>query len=207
MQPISLKQERDFLFQCYFGTQGSELDRFLSRAYRDMNRTLRRIAILDPDGEIRKKGNVTLTNAFQRLQQNTDVPDFNKYDEWHRKVSDELIANYAPVLEMAYGQAQKWINMTMKYCMVCGGSNRQGLAPWFPFAHIPVDGVILTIAKEKEGVVSLPYVAWSKWDTDRYLKFQNKIRSIAEKQGLSPLELEFNWFQQSPITSVDLNGR
>jgi hypothetical protein len=42
MRP-SLAEQRDLLFQWYFVGDGDVLDRLISRAYRDMNRTLREI--------------------------------------------------------------------------------------------------------------------------------------------------------------------
>jgi hypothetical protein len=39
MRP-DLEQERDYLYQISFGVKRTELGRFISRAYRDMNRKL-----------------------------------------------------------------------------------------------------------------------------------------------------------------------
>ena len=44
---LGLEKQRDFLFQTYFGVKGDELDLFISRAYRDMNRTLHGIGKLN----------------------------------------------------------------------------------------------------------------------------------------------------------------
>jgi hypothetical protein len=203
----TLQQQKDFLFQTYFGMRGDELDRFISRAYRDMNRTLRGIGNLaDADKARILNGAKTLVKtaviALRKIPfPGNPVQGSQEFDQWHTDLCQVLKTYYATELNnfgnirFTYGQAQKWVNMTMKYCWVCGGADFAGLEPWYPVAHVAVDKVILVAAK-KEGVIeNRPCRKWSAWD-DRpaYQTFQDTIRQTAATKSQSPMELEYGWW-------------
>jgi hypothetical protein len=59
MRP-DLEQESDYLYEISFGAKGAELDRFISRAYCDMNRTFGGISKRTVD----VKRNNTLRNTL-----------------------------------------------------------------------------------------------------------------------------------------------
>jgi hypothetical protein len=213
---LELQEQRDFLFQTYFGGKGEELDRFISRAYRDMNRTFNGIGKLDNElktkilngaKEVVKNHVVTLSKTFP----DKDKP-FDKFDAWHDSTCKALKNYYDKSLNthtetrFTYGQPQKWINMTMKYCWVCGGKELNGLQSWFPMAHIAVDEVILIAAKEEGIVTTRPCGKWSKWDNEQeYKDFQLTLRKAAAKENKPPMELEFDWWQKYryKLTKVD----
>ena len=201
---LKLEAQFDFLFQTYFGGKGDELDRFISRAYRDMNRTL--------SGMGKQKDKSDILNGAKEVvrQQLNDLirtsPEKAKlgdqFEHWHSTACKKLKEFYDsrdtnPKINFTYGQAQKWINMTMKYCWVCGGNELERLQPWFVKAHVAVDEVIL-IAAEKEKVVSnRPCEKWSKWDSEQeYSDFQKTLREVATTQNKSPMELEFDWWNK-----------
>jgi hypothetical protein len=207
LQP-TLQQQKDFLFQTYFGTRGDELDRFISRAYRDMNRTLRGIRKLPEEDKARiLKGAKNLVKAGINDLSNKSFPAnptlvSREFDQWHTDLCRALKTYYSTELQnlqseirLTYGQAQKWVNMTMKYCWVCGNADVAGLDPWYSVAHVAVDEVIL-VAAEKSGVVKIrPCGRWSTWDDQQaYKDFQNTLRQTADKQPQSPLELEYGWW-------------
>ena len=206
MKP-TLQQQKDFLFQTYFGTKGDELDRFISRAYRDMNRTLRGIGKLAAADKARiLNGAKTLVKTAVIALRNKPFPEnpvqgSRSFDQWHTDLCQALKTYYATELQnvskirLTYGQAQKWVNMTMKYCWVCGGADFSGLGPWFSAAHVAVDEVIL-VAAEKSGVVKIrPCGKWSAWDNPQtYQNFQDTLRQNAAKKSQSPLELEYDWW-------------
>lgn len=207
-----LQQQRDFLFLAYFGATGDELDRFISHAYRNMNRTLRGIGklaetdkarILDGAKILVKTG---VTDLSKKTFPGNSEQGSRNFDQWHSDLCFALKTYYTNKLQnfgkirFTYGQAQKWVNMTMKYCWVCGGADVAGLGPWYPVAHVAIDEVILEFV-EKEGVVKpRPCVRWSTWDDDQaYQYFQNMLRQTAAKRSQSPLELEFDcWLKYSP---------
>ena len=90
-------------------------------------------------------------------------------------------------IKLTYGQAQKWINMTIKYLYLFGGYTFDSV---FEELHIPVDNYILDIANEKVGI-DRPKKPWSKWEEEQYRNYQNEIKS---KIKIAPLIWEFeNW--------------
>ncbi len=56
------------------------------------------------------------------------------------------------------GQAQKWLNMTLKYCWVCGSDDLKWLDPWFAVAHMPIDRIVLDAIKGDKVEATLPSV-------------------------------------------------
>lgn len=212
MRP-KLEQQRDFLFQTYFGGNGDELDRFISRAYRDLNRTFSGIGKLDNElkSRILNGAKVELKKQVAALCVDKTIT-LDRFNAWHDSTCKALKDYYAKSLltvssaSFTYGQAQKWVNMTMKYCWVCGGKELDELQPWFPMAHVPVDEVILIAAKEEKVVTGRPCVKWSKWDNEQeYKDFQLTLRNAAAKKNKAPLELEFEWWEKyrSKLTKAD----
>jgi hypothetical protein len=201
---LQLEKQRDFLFQAYFGANGNEFDLFISRAYRDMNRTLRGFRKLPENlqDEIFAGAKEKVKDSFEELRgMVSDEPEGlgTAFDDWHSKSCNELKKHYAEKIgsssriRITYGQAQKWLNMTMKYCWVCG--NDPQLGPWFAVAHMPIDRIIIEAIKAEKVSARLPRVAWSKWDDENeYKDLQTALRHHAGKEGKSSLELEFEWW-------------
>ncbi len=204
----TLQQQKDFLFRTYFGTRGDEQDRFISRAYRDMNRTLRGIGKLEDADKARiLNGAKNLVKAgindlSRKVFPANPTLASKQFDQWHTDLCRALTTHYATELQnlqskirLTHGQAQKWVNMTMKYCWACAGSSLAGIDPWYEVAHIAVDEVIL-VAAEKTGTIGRrPCKKWSKWDNQaEYLEFQKRIREKATSGNQTPLELEYDWW-------------
>jgi len=216
MRP-DLRQQRDYLFQTYFGIKGTELDRFISRGYRDMNRTFGGIGKLNANTQknsgirttVLNDAKATMKGCFDGLREKYPPKNYasliREFDSWHSASCRALIGYYDTTLrrlkvarvKLTYGQAQKWLNMTMKYCWVCNAPDLLWLEPWFPSAHVPVDEVIL-LAVEKEGIVlERPCEKWSKWKSEKeYHAFQMKLRNAATARKESPLEMELRWWAQ-----------
>jgi hypothetical protein len=207
MRP-SCEQHRDFFAECLSGAQGSLLDRCITHAYRDMNRTLqgigqikdkRRAASICDEGKELVRRHVIALAA--KAAPETAPELHSHFDAWHSAACLELISFYNKALSgltparTHFGQAQKWINMTIKYCWVCWDGLPEGLGPWYPAAHVPVDELILSVVVEYGAVPDRPCSVWSRWDDEQeYLTFQKKLREIAMKNHTSPLELEFEWW-------------
>ena len=133
----------------------------------------------------------------------------NEFADWHEKKCKEIKgsmnqATYKPnepgsfiIKEKAftYGQAQKWLNMTLKYMwlldMLPGDLTKKSL-------HIPVDSYIIDAVKSNAveyglGMeTGLSASSWSKWDDyGAYREYQNAAgKTIRKKYGLSPIEWE-----------------
>ena len=195
----NLTERENFLFRAYFGPDAD----FLSRAYRDMNRTLRGIR-KDRDSEkILKSAKEQLKERLRQLTKG-NVPTTaeklaEEFDHWHFDSSNELIRFYgklSPPFKFTYGHAQKWINMTFKYYWYFGGEDVRELDSWYPVAHIPVDEIILKAVLEKGVVNKRPCPTWSSWnDWNAYLEFQNTIRTYAAERGIMPIALETQLWQ------------
>ena len=202
---LGLKKQREFLFQTYFGVKGDEFDLFISRAYRDMNRTLHGIGKLNKKlkNDILAHAKEIVKQSFTNLRNKTAPNKVQKlraeFDDWHGKSCNTLKKYYAKRLNslsktrLTYGQAQKWLNMTLKYCWVCGGDEIKWLDLWFKAAHMPIDAIILEAIKGEKVKAALPPVTWSKWNSkSEYAALRKALRR--HKKGKFALELEFEWW-------------
>lgn len=113
-----------------------------------------------------------------------------------RKMNDSaLLDEQKP---FTYGQAQKWLNMTLKYLwlldMLPEGLTKKSL-------HVPIDRYIIQAANSKDkneyglGLKhELSKTSWSAWnDYSAYIKYQQLLRNkIAEEYPLldSPIDWE-----------------
>lgn len=130
-----------------------------SKAYLDMNRTMTFSKSEKNEKEIaeerdawRKQGTDIIRKRFKLINDN--------FDKWHKETCDELIAFYNEgdkLIErntknktsLTYGQAQKWLNMTIKYIWLLDRfeqlnyDDHEIVAKYEEFFHIPLDSYIL----------------------------------------------------------------
>jgi hypothetical protein len=188
-------QQRNFLLRTYFGADEQKNDWFISRAYLDMCRTLRGLSKMQNTKKLVDGAKEGLRGSLRELQ-NRGVPTIpdnltTAFDEWHRSACNKLIGCFRP-FPCYYGQAQKWINMTIKYCWFFMEGNE--LDAWYLVAHVPVDEFILCAAENKG--ITRPCEQWSCWnDPQGYEAFQMEIRRYA-KQRTTPLALEHEWWME-----------
>ena len=113
-----------------------------------------------------------------------------------------LITSYEnEIAELTYGQAQKWVNMTMKYLCVLSDANFTGDYKWlgdfYPYLHVPIDSIILDkIADENEfpGIKLDNVRCWSKIkEYQDYFAVQQSLRNkLKEKDSpILPMDWEF----------------
>lgn len=136
----------------------------------------------------------------------TESEKQNVFDKEHNRICEEIIKTYSEISEFTYGQAQKWLNMMLKYFLLTEGDSALK-----SYLHIPVDSYImqavgsdnsklkyclkLECVPKKNGTVgkysessSKP---WSKWSYEEYIAFQNCIRTAISESGYSsPIEWE-----------------
>ena len=104
------------------------------------------------------------------------------FDEWHAKVCDKLVEFYKKIKVgddnfFTYGNAQKWVNMTMKYLWMLGllpkNIKEEDL-------HIPIDSFIMGVLQAGDLPKSSEtnrIIGWSKWkEYQQYEKVQKKIK-------------------------------
>lgn len=124
---------------------------------------------------------------FERIKELIKNPEQNKFEDWHNNTCKQIVKNYKNVKRneesfFTYGNAQKWVNMTMKYLWMLGllpdGIDEDKL-------HIPLDSFIIDVLKENEKV-TLPFTGdnqksskkvrgWSQWTKKDYEDFRESI--------------------------------
>ena len=204
----------EFLKYAYFNiTKGDSMNDILrkcaNKAYMDLCRTIR---FKTEDGNIKAEYKTKicdmLVNNYDALTDAVKSTDDKQtvFDKEHNRICEEIIKTYSEISEFTYGQAQKWLNMMLKYVLLIEENSALK-----SYLHIPVDSYIMqsvgsdnpklkyclklecitqkncTVDKYSEST-SKP---WSKWDYEEYIAFQNSIRTaIAESDYNSPIEWE-----------------
>ncbi len=143
------------------------------KAYADMARRTLRIKENSKERiALKKSATEILRQAVEDLK--NDSSDFPK---WHEKSCNALIACYGG--QLSYGQAQKWLNMLLKYLYVydVNGyetlfSSREGIAA----LDMPVDSKVIE-ALHRKYTVKPPTAGWSVWDRNTYRAYQAAARS------------------------------
>lgn len=182
---------------CLFGSRESDVYKAAAdRAYRDLCRTIK---FKDKDD---KNKNDQCRHSVNELiiEKIKHLPDANQeaYDEFHLGLCRQIIEEYrkSSVAELTYGQAQKWVNMTMKYLCVLSEGNFTGKFEWlgrfYPYLHVPIDSIILDkIVEARFPNINLDKnLSWSKIDKyEFYLEIQKNLRKSLT--AMSPMDWEF----------------
>lgn len=221
------KKLMDFLLYSYFGCERKELEqrgkeKCAYRAYLDLARTVK-YAYSSTELEKAKSGSDAYAFAVVQkdrikficsklIESIEGYPNHSGgFDTWHEskcaQIIDQMNAPYGDgkkeflKARFTYGQAQKWVNMTLKYLwlldMLPNGLSEAEL-------HVPVDSFILEALKETQqfntegnkitGSGESYYYNGEAWsaisDPKNYKKLQDGIRDIAKKQGISPIQWE-----------------
>ena len=162
----------------------------------------------DKSKEVKKEA---ATYIFNQIK---DLASLNDYDTWHYEVCKELVEKYYIDIKnkdgnfFTYGNAQKWVNMTMKYLWLLG---------WLPDGvkeeklHIPIDSYMID-ALWKNKNVDLPldkgdrsksysqpsdYVLpWSKWD---YEKDYKECQDSLNESDSNMQQENTTWIKQAEI--------
>lgn len=207
----------EFLKYAYFNiTKGDSMNDILrkcaNKAYMDLCRTIK---FKTDDGNIKAEYKAkicdmlvneynALCNAVNACSSENEEQEI--FDKEHNRICEEIIKTYSEISDFTYGQAQKWLNMMLKYVLLIEED------PILKsYLHIPVDSYIMqsvgsdnpklkyclklecipqkncTVGKYSESS-SKP---WSKWSYKEYIAFQNCIRkAISESSYSSPIEWE-----------------
>lgn len=156
----------EFLKMLYFGVTDNPFEAASRSAYTDMCRTIR---FHGKNGDaLRKSVDVLLE---ERIPELIDVDNSEKYTQWHYSICKLIVDQYeAEGIEFYIGQAQKWVNMTLKYLYVLVPDV---VEPFYRFLHIPLDNYIMDIAKKQYGVPVLT-TAWSRISDYRFTWIMSK---------------------------------
>lgn len=192
----------DFLKAIYFGDFTDPMKAASSRAYRDMNRTIRFHSL---PLNIRMKLRKDVTAIFEReipLLVNKGIKNQEEFDKWHFNLCCDIRKIYREKnIFLTFGQTQKWVNMTIKYLYMLELYSFEDIFRWL---HIPLDHYVFDIARDILGI-DRPQIAWSKWDDyeKEYLAYQKKIRE--KVKVCEPLRWEFRFWLKAARNIEVLN--
>ena len=221
------KKLMDFLLYSYIGCERKELEqrgkeKCAYRAYLDLARTVKYTysstelekAMVGTDAhafiDIRKK---RIEDVCSKLIESIEIfPNYpGDFDTWHDGRCAQIICQMNTPYDdgrkkilkarFTYGQAQKWVNMTLKYLWLLDMLPKDLSEAKL---HVPVDSFILEALKETQqfnteenkitGSGESYYYNGEAWsaisDPKNYKKLQDGIRDIAKKQGISPIQWE-----------------
>ena len=187
----------DYLLRLYFGDNRDRLSRCVGRAYRDLNRTLHGFAQVAEGEEVRGRASLVVRSFLKDLVESAGAEfDQGAFDGRHQAACTQLCSTYsgAGFGEFRVGQAQKWLNMALKYVFAFGEARLPGYTRVFELAHIPLDNIILDQLRPY-GVPRLAS-AWSRVGSyEEYMGIQLWVRSAFP--GSAPLAVEFALWQNS----------
>ena len=213
-----------FLLWGYFKIDGTEdvddvIKSAINKAYDDATRQGAFNTRYDKNTDVHQIKNGALECMLEKVKK------IESYDEWHKSTCDEIVKKFKDVKykndglkdAFTYGNAQKFVNMTIKYLYVIGNIinlNGDGFEGWYKNNiikfeadfHIPIDNYILQYLykdnilsnKIKEIDANEYYkiigrnceYSWSQIPSyDAYLEFQNEIKKIIGNKDM-PLEWE-----------------
>ena len=183
-----------FLLNAYFGEVADPFFTAADSAYLDLNRTIefnKTDVSVDLKAALRARSVKLIKDSVKELSENSIITQ-ESFDTWHIELCSGIKQNYIGAgVPFHYGQAQKWVNMTMKYLSVINSGMTKS---FFECLHIPIDSIVLDIAFE-EFSIERPIHRWSRMEQKEYLDYQSRLRSaILSSKGLAPLLWEFrNW--------------
>ena len=182
---LSEKLKEEFYITLYFNISDGYENAGLKRAYLDFNRTLK---IKDGNQEGRNlKQNKAQSFLEKELKSliNNQINSQTDFDKKHKNLCNRLIQNWS---ELSIGQAQKWINMTLKYWLLFGEKRISNIERNAKYFHIPIDSYV------QKGMFSEKNPnPWSKIsEYENYFDYQLKHRN--KKTGNPPLLDEFYFF-------------
>ena len=161
----------DFLFCCYFGRSDNLIKGAIDRAYVDMASHTLKIDDVKVKWGYRYDASKMIEELLEKYS------NYSCFDVWHKELVLSIEEIYVDKLQN--GQAEKWINMTIKYLFVLKtllGSKDKRLSGIKDFLtntsendyKIPIDSYVLKGAGIKN-------VTWSKLDQEDYSKIQDMM--------------------------------
>lgn len=199
--PIPTRAEQEnFLIRLYFGAGSDYLQLCVDRAYLDFSRTLRGIGMMP---NLREAATAEVKKMLAELRYDVQVSSQQAFDAWHRAACIRLRTIYKQngYDDFNFGQAQKWLNMSLKYIYVIGDKWLPGYDHLYQFCHVPLDRIILQRLQDNYGAPKLS-TSWSQIESyEEYLHFQEWIRNTFADSV--PLAVEFHLWQEDKMPSQD----
>ena len=169
------------------------------RAYRDLNRTLTGFGSYRDRESLRNEVHASISEFISTVGAVKTQEEFDK----HHQDQCEKICKLFERVEISNhtfnfhpGQAQKWLNMTLKYLAVLDHPQVQRV---YEYLHVPIDKFVYEAAL-KEGIKrplpnpksSTRSTAWSRLTYKQYWDYQQELRKLVgpTKEHATPLDWE-----------------
>ena len=171
------------------------------RAYLDLCRTMHGIGNFSGAEKLRVE---THESVVRFLEDCAEIATQLEFDRLHESWCSETLDRFGDlprsVREVRYGQAQKWVNMVMKYLAVLEHPEAQRL---YPHLHVPIDSIVYSEAR-KIGVEEPGRTGWSRLSRDQYTSYQQSLRERIKEckgDGCAPLDWESDvWVERASIS-------
>jgi hypothetical protein len=195
----SATDQYEYLLRLYFGSDSDRLSSCIARAYRDFNRTLHGFGQVSESKGIHTQGSAVVRSFLTGLvDSGSGCRDQESFDDRHKNACTNLCSTYsrAGFDKFRVGQAQKWLNMALKYVFVFREKRLPGYSPVFNLAHIPLDNIILDSFRKRHSDAPCLGTAWSRISSyEEYMGVQRWVRSTFPNSV--PLAVEFALWQRS----------
>ncbi len=172
----------------FMNTPVTNINSIVHLAYLDVCRTIYGIRFPQAQ-ELKSHAHALVTTVISRSHLTQ-----SQFDKRHQECCEAIInTTGTPVY---YGQAQKLVNMSLKYlynehAVYFPGANHLNYptnnVEWL--FHIPVDNQIVNFLVSQH-TFARPREAWSRWNRDHYISFQNQLRNRLVG-GYLPLEIDY----------------
>lgn len=199
--------QRRSLIAFYFGTKVATsdvtsdevIDSVARRSYADLQRTIHGFSTHPAKAKIKDYTHATLRTFVANLDTCNSQEEFDKrHDQWCTSICEHFGQFSHPDRDIMfhYGQAQKWLNMTLKYLAVLDHPQVQRV---YTYLHVPVDKYVYHEAAAA-GIKRPPWPhAWSKLDREKYLNYQHSLREMVAS---TPYSCPLDWESDVWVTRV-----
>jgi hypothetical protein len=202
---VSQEEWNSFADIARLNEHGDALGSCIRSAYLDMSRTLRGIAGF-ADAEAWHRAMTDCLRSQLDILTSQSMWNRGDFDAWHRATTQRLIDAAGSLgFPLKVGQAQKWINMSIKNGLALGERLKPNLLCVYDVAHVALDNIVLEgLRRKKRMPRELLRGPWSKLpDYEEYMACQQWIR--ANLPGI-PVEEEFRLWQKGRMGVAPASG-
>lgn len=192
-QTPTIDDHRRFLISFLFnGSTRPGLKESVWRSYLDFNRTADGIGMGDKAKERKEKAHSLLLDMLTTAT--TRLWDIESYDQWHKAQCTRICAHYDvyDYNDLTVGQAQKWLNMAVKYALCLHGAQMlqiQHPHSLWQVAHAPLDNYVLRLLCSQHKAQGLTCTWSSLTSYEEYFGVQIWLRETFP--AYCPLDVEF----------------
>lgn len=160
-----------YLLNVYFGKITEKpIHAAVKRAYLDFSRTQHGFAKNERKAAIQHERETYLIERISAICA-TIFKSQEEFDDFHRETVSGLQRKSQN--SFSVGQAQKWINMSLKYCAII---NPDAFSQNLRYNHVPIDNILLSKLHDYPRIGT-----WSRIKCyNLYLTFQNWFREQAK---------------------------